>query len=67
MGMAEQLLDYKDVGRRLGFSRTQIYMMIRRGEFPEPMQIGRARRWRESDVDAAILRMAGRKTEEDTQ
>ena len=52
--MTEPLLTYKDVGRLLQVSRVKIWTMIRDGEFPEPMRLGRARRWRTTDVDAWI-------------
>ena len=64
MGMPERLLDYAEVGRRIGFGRTQVWMMVREGTFPAPLRIGRSRRWRESVVDDWIraLEKAGAAT-----
>ena len=55
--MTEPLLTYKDVGRLLQLSRVKIWSMIRAGTFPEPMRLGRSRRWRESDVNDWIAAM----------
>ena len=52
--MPDKLLDYAEVGRRLTLSRSQLFYMVRRGELPEPVRIGRARRFRESDIDAFV-------------
>ena len=56
--MSERLLDYVEVGKRLCCGRTHLFLMVKRGEFPEPLRMGRARRWRESDVDAWIANFA---------
>ena len=56
--MPERLLDYAEVCRRLKLGRTQVYLMVQRGELPEPMRIGRARRFREADIDAYIATTA---------
>ena len=58
MAMSERLLDYREVGRRLGVCRTQIWRMIHDGQLPEPLRMGRLRRWRESDIDAWIRDLA---------
>lgn len=58
--MSERLLDYAEVGRRLGLGRTQLWAMVKRGEFPAPLRIGRARRWQESTVDDWIRALAAR-------
>ena len=50
----DRLLTNRDLQARLRLSRTSIHFMVKRGEFPAPVQIGRARRWRESDVNAWI-------------
>ena len=60
MAEHERLLSYKDVGARLGFSRTAVFELVRSGKFPTPLRIGRARRWRESDVDRWIAALAER-------
>ena len=52
--MSERLLDYREVGLRLRVCRTQIWRMINDGRLPEPLRVGRLRRWRESDIDTWI-------------
>ena len=49
--MPQRLLTNREVCQRLTLSRTQLHFMCKRGEFPEPLRLGRARRWREADVD----------------
>ncbi len=57
----ERLLTYDEVGRRLGLGRTALWALVRDGKFPEPLRIGRARRWRECDVDRWIADLASEK------
>lgn len=48
---AETILRRPAVEARTGLSRSTIYAMMARGEFPQPVRIGaRAVGWRESDV-----------------
>ena len=56
--MPERLLTNREVCERLAVSRTQLHYMTRRGEFPEPIRIGRSLRYREIDVDAWIAALA---------
>ena len=56
--MPERLLTNREVCQRLAVSRTQLHHMTRRGEFPEPVRLGRAIRWRESCVDEWIADLA---------
>ena len=56
--MPEQLLSVRQVCQRLNVSRTALHYMIRRGEFPEALRLGRSLRWRESDVDQWIAALA---------
>ena len=52
---AEALLRIPDVLARTGISRSQLFELIRRGEFPKPIPlVGRTRAWVESDVSAWI-------------
>ena len=47
-----QLLRLPAVLARVGVSRSTLYEMKARGDFPEPVQIGaRAVGWRSTDVD----------------
>lgn len=51
----EVLLRRHDVEKRTGISRSQLFELIRRGEFPKPIPlVGRTRAWVESDVSAWI-------------
>lgn len=51
--MTSKVLRLPEVRARIGLSRSQVYLMIKRGEFPPPIKIGaRASAWMESDVDA---------------
>ena len=58
LNMPEQLLDTAEVARRLSCGRTHLHYMVKRKEFPEPMHIGRMRRWRVATVDAWIMRQS---------
>lgn len=58
--MSEQLLDTAEVARRLSCGRTHLHYMVKRKEFPEPMHIGRMRRWRVATVDDWIMRQSSR-------
>jgi predicted DNA-binding transcriptional regulator AlpA len=42
----------------LGTSRSSFYALVRTGEFPPPIKRGRASRWRQSEVDAYIAKIA---------
>lgn len=49
------LLRISEVMRRVGYKRTQIYLMIREGRFPQNIQIGpRAVAWDSNDIDEWI-------------
>lgn len=54
---AFRLLGARDVCRLTSFSRSSLYQMTKRGEFPKPLQVG-ARRvaWLESDVKSWLER-----------
>lgn len=50
-----KLLRIRDVMGRVGLSRPQIYVLMRRGAFPRPVKLSaRAVAWPASDVDAWI-------------
>lgn len=52
---APVLLRRHEVERRTGISRSQLFELIRRKEFPAPIPlVGRTRAWVESDVSAWI-------------
>lgn len=52
--MTDRLLAMKDVATKLDLSKSTIYGLVRDNQFPAPVRIGAAVRWRESDVDRWI-------------
>ena len=53
--MNERLISMKDLTERLPFSKVHLYRMIKRGEFPDRVKIGKRRVcWRETEIDAWI-------------
>ena len=50
--MSDSFLRLADVQRRVPFSRSAIYLMISRGEFPKQISLGaRAVGWLKSEID----------------
>ena len=54
----EQLIDTAEVARRLSCGRTNLYYMVKAGQFPAPLKVGRLCRWRVATVDAWIMRQS---------
>jgi len=53
--VSEVLLRRPEVERRTTLSTSMIYSLMRVGEFPRPLRLGKqAVAWRESDVEAWI-------------
>ncbi len=53
--MSDSFLRLADVQRRVAFSRSTIYLMISRGEFPKQLSLGaRAVGWLKSEIDQWI-------------
>ena len=52
--MPETLLTYHDLSVRLQLDRTTIWKMVNRRELPQPIKLGRAVRWRETEIDAHL-------------
>jgi len=51
--MAKKLLRRREVEARTGLSRSTLYDWMKRGEFPQPVRLGkRAVAWREVDLEA---------------
>ena len=51
----DRLLSRDEVEQAIGLKRSQLYTLMRKGIFPEPIRIGeRAVRWRESDLQAYV-------------
>ena len=51
----DKLLTEKQVTEIVGFKRTKLYQMIKKGEFPSPKKYGRSNKWFESDIEAFLL------------
>ena len=47
----EKLLTMKEVVSIVGFKTSTIYKFIKTNGFPKPLKIGRASRWKSSDVN----------------
>ncbi len=48
----ERLIRWPEVKQRIGYSRSQIHLLISRGEFPAPVKLGaRASAWLQSSID----------------
>ncbi len=63
--MTDSFLRLADVQRRVPFSRSTIYLMIARGEFPKQISLGaRSVGWLRSEIDQWIeSRVAARHEE----
>tara|TARA_B100001964_G_scaffold222559_1_gene267616 strand:+ start:1443 stop:1700 length:258 start_codon:yes stop_codon:yes gene_type:complete len=57
----EELIDIATLCRRVSLSRPTIYRQIASGNFPAPLKIGRAARWRGGAIDGWIARLAEQK------
>jgi predicted DNA-binding transcriptional regulator AlpA len=55
---SDRLVALPAVLEQLNESRSGFYAMIRAGQFPRPIKRGRASRWRQSEVDAFITKIA---------
>ena len=49
---AKQLLSVKDVSAALNISTATIWRHVKAGTLPEPIAIGRLKRWRRTDIEA---------------
>ncbi len=50
----EKLLPLPEVEAAVGFKKSQIYALMKKGQFPAAVAIGASRRWKASDVQAWI-------------
>lgn len=48
----ERFLSSKEIGLIFGISKSGVFNMLKRGEFPEGIKVGRNRRWTLSEVQA---------------
>ena len=44
-------LTVRDITASLNIARTTLYHMIKRGEFPQPIRIGKALRWEADTIE----------------
>jgi len=53
--LPERFLRWPEVKHRIGYSRSQIYLLIKQGSFPAPIKLGeRASAWLHSSIDEWI-------------
>jgi prophage regulatory protein len=53
--MSERLISMKEVTDRVPFTKVHIYRLMKRGEFPRSIKIGKRRVcWRESEIETWI-------------
>lgn len=50
----ERLLRINEVCTATGFSRSHFYQLIKKNLAPNPVGLGRARRWRQSEIQKFI-------------
>jgi prophage regulatory protein len=50
MKFEEKFITLHDVVQIVGFKKSTIYKMIRKGFFPSPVKIGRSSRWKMSEI-----------------
>lgn len=53
-----QLLTVKQVSELVGLGKSTIWGQVRKGNFPEPIRIGRSTRWRRADLEALFTSRA---------
>lgn len=52
---ADRFLRWPEVKGRVGYSRSQVHLLIKQGKFPAPCKLGaRASAWLESSIDQWI-------------
>lgn len=53
--MLQKLIDLPEVESKIGFKKSYIFKAVKKGEFPEPVRLGRRKTlWVEREVDAWI-------------
>lgn len=56
-GEFQMLLDIKKLTAITSLSQSLIYKLIAENKFPKPVKIGRASRWRDSDIQDYIANL----------
>lgn len=59
--MSEKYLTFKEVMERLQLGKSSVYRRIADGTLPQPIQIGHLRRFKESEVEAALADLAAKR------
>lgn len=52
--MTDRYLSFKDVMAIFGISRSTVYRRIADGTLPAPVQIGKLKRFKQSEIEAAF-------------
>ena len=52
--MSEKYLSIQDIMERLQIARSSVYRRVKDGTLPSPIKLGNLRRFKESDVEAAL-------------
>ena len=61
---SDRFLRWPEVKQRIGYSRSQIYLLIQQGKFPKPYKLGeRASAWLESSINEWISGRLAAKSE----
>ena len=54
----EKLITLGHLETLVGFKKSKLYELIHEGDFPKPLKIGRSSRWRSSEIEAWIEKIA---------
>ena len=53
-GRGQVLLRVRDVAETLGVSKRTVWRLVSGGRLPQPVAIGRCKRWRQADVEQFV-------------
>ncbi|AEV24591.1 putative transcriptional regulator [Azospira oryzae PS] len=68
MSPNDRIIRLPDVEKAVGLKKSAIYKLIKAGEFPHQLKLGKhASGWLEADVQAWIRKKAGRESANDEQ
>ncbi len=54
----EKLIGLNQLEATVGFKKSKLYELIHEGTFPKPLKIGRSSRWRSTEIEAWIEKIA---------
>jgi len=57
------LLNFLGVSQAVQFGRSRVYGMIKAGDFPKPIKVGKSSRWLKAEIDAWISKQAAQRTQ----